>query len=425
MRPRWLLLLGPASLLVAALALYWAWPLAGQRAEAATTININMGNFWFCDSGANNDTSGTLCTVTIDVGDSVKWTNTTSITPHTATHCPDNFTNCLGTRLWDTGTVSGGQMSAVQGPFNTPGTFIYRCQIHPTTMRATLIVQAVDNDGDTIPNDQDPDDDNDGMPDTFELAHSCLNPLVNDAAQDTDNDGLSNIQEFNLGTDPCDPDTDNDGFDDSDDVFPLDPNENYDTDNDNLGDNSDPDIDNDGTPNGSDPDADGDRVLNVDETGCGSQPLTGRFRPERLDGAFAGVDDDGNEGADEPLPSGSEVFDCDGDGYVGTTESHVFTPAANRDQDPCGSDAWAAELVAGSFSGNKINIGDLASFIAPVRRLNTSSGDAGFDQRWDLVPGSSFGKTVNVQDMGNLIVLKPPMLGGMRAYNGPVCPWPP
>jgi len=67
----------------------------------------------------------------------------------------------------------------------------------------------------------------------------------------------------------------------------------------------------------------------------------------------------------------------------------------------------------------------MASFIAPVRRLNTSSGDAGFDQRWDLVPGSSFGETINVQDMASLIVVRPPKLGGMRAYNGPECPWPP
>src|SRR3990172_6247695 len=99
-------------------------------------------------------------------------------------------------------------------------------------------------------------------------------------------------------------------------------------------------------------------------------------------------------------------------GWTGTTESHVFTPATDRDQDPCGGDAWAADLVGGSFSGNRINIQDLASFVTPVRRLNTSSGDAGFDQRWDLVPGSSFGETINVQDMASLIVVRPPKLGG-------------
>ena len=154
-------------------------------------------------------------------------------------------------------------------------------------------------------------------------------------------------------------------------------------------------------------------------------PLNDNSIPERVDGVFDNVDDDGNDGADEPLPLEAAGFDCDGDGYVGTTESHVFTPAANRDQDPCGSDAWAAELVAGSFSSNKVNIEDLASFVAPVRRLNTSSGDAAFDQRWDLAPGSTFGETINVQDMGSLIVVRPSMFGGMRAYNGPECPWPP
>ena len=129
------------------------------------------------------------------------------------------------------------------------------------------------------------DDDNDGMPDTYEQAHGCLNQLVDDAAVDSDGDGLTNFEEFILGTDPCDPDTDGDGFDDGDDAFPLDPNENFDTDGDGTGDNSDLDVDGDGVPNGCDnclnlynpnqADLDGDGIGNVCELpGLGGRILT-------------------------------------------------------------------------------------------------------------------------------------------------------
>ncbi len=65
----------------------------------------------------------------------------------------------------------------------------------------TTLVVGMDTDNDGIPNAQDPDDDNDGMPDLFEVAFG-LNPLVNDAAGNSDGDGLTNYQEFILGTPP-------------------------------------------------------------------------------------------------------------------------------------------------------------------------------------------------------------------------------
>ncbi len=60
-----------------------------------------------------------------------------------------------------------------------------------------------------------PDTDNDGMPDSYESANG-LNPNDPlDAGQDPDSDGLSNLQEFNLGTDLRNSDTDNDGMPDA------------------------------------------------------------------------------------------------------------------------------------------------------------------------------------------------------------------
>ncbi len=73
-----------------------------------------------------------------------------------------------------------------------------------------------------------PDSDSDGMPDAWEILHG-FNPASHlDAALDADLDGLSNLEEFLLGTNPHNPDTDGDGASDgvehrhgSD---PLDPN---------------------------------------------------------------------------------------------------------------------------------------------------------------------------------------------------------
>jgi type VI secretion system Hcp family effector len=58
-----------------------------------------------------------------------------------------------------------------------------------------------DTDGDGTPDVDDPDDDNDGMPDSYEQAFG-LNPLVNDANGDLDGDGMTNYEEYVAGTDP-------------------------------------------------------------------------------------------------------------------------------------------------------------------------------------------------------------------------------
>ena len=63
----------------------------------------------------------------------------------------------------------------------------------------------LDTDGDGIPNSSDTDDDNDGMPDVWEIEYG-LNPLVNDAVEDSDADGIINIDEYEEGTDPLDQD---------------------------------------------------------------------------------------------------------------------------------------------------------------------------------------------------------------------------
>ena len=63
----------------------------------------------------------------------------------------------------------------------------------------------LDNDGDGFGDNQDPDDDEDGMPDSYEELNG-LNPYNDeDAMLDKDMDGLTNSEEYDLGTDPNDP----------------------------------------------------------------------------------------------------------------------------------------------------------------------------------------------------------------------------
>ena len=59
------------------------------------------------------------------------------------------------------------------------------------------------------------DSDGDAMPDGYETAHSCLNPSAADGDSDADGDGLTNLAEYQDGTDPCASDTDLDGCDDA------------------------------------------------------------------------------------------------------------------------------------------------------------------------------------------------------------------
>lgn len=267
-----------------------------------------------------------------------------------------------------------------------------------------------------------------------------------------------------------------------------------------IGDVCDPDDDQDGIPDTSDPDDDNDGVEDVAENLCADPPpgqpmVPSQRRPERLDGPFAGVDDDGNGEVDE-VGDLCQGYDKDGDGFKDQVESGALyeteyaplcwqntvndddfddsyvndgcaakgvaeTNCSNTQdddsdgivndgcpkvgtfaegqfnigtgyQDACGTDGWPADLVSGGGaldSTDKINVLDIVSFLAPVRRLSSSPNSPNFDQRWDLVPGATFPFTtwIAVNDLTALIAgptASPPMLGGQKAFGGPLCPWP-
>jgi len=99
----------------------------------------------------------------------------------------------------------------------------------------------------------------------------------------------------------------------------------------------------------------------------------------------------------------------------------------------CGINGWPSDLTDDGLSANKLDVQDIISFIAPLRRLDTSPpDDPAYSARWDLNPGpgGSFLNHINIGDITTVLngtpgsPAYPPMFGGPRAF-GKVCPFPP
>ena len=225
----------------------------------------------------------------------------------------------------------------------------------------------LDTDADGAGNACDPDDDNDGMLDEFELLYS-LNPLIDDSAADADLDGYSNLEEAALGTNPNTAnadtiDTDADGVKDLLDNCVNVANEvQSDVDADTVGDACDADIDNDTVLNASDAfpynaresqdnDADctGDANLTSSGNGCGNNSDADDDNDGMPDifEAFYGLnvlvndalDDADSDGVSNlaeytlgtnPNVANSDTIDSDGDGVKDVTDN--CTSIANADQ---------------------------------------------------------------------------------------------
>ncbi len=100
----------------------------GPGSVAAATVPVAAGDFWFC----NLSHQGNVCTTTINVGDTVQWSFTSTVIAHTST------SNTVG--LWDSGKVpNGGTFSHT---FTTPGSFMYHCTNHPVQMLGQIVVNA-------------------------------------------------------------------------------------------------------------------------------------------------------------------------------------------------------------------------------------------------------------------------------------------
>ena len=79
------------------------------------------------------------CETTIAQGDTIVWDFSGATLPHTARECGASCDSPTMTPLWDSGLISDG--SSFQFTFNQPGTFLYRCEVHPSLMRGRIVVQ--------------------------------------------------------------------------------------------------------------------------------------------------------------------------------------------------------------------------------------------------------------------------------------------
>lgn len=110
--------------------------------------------------------------------------------------------------------------------------------------------------------------------------------------------------------------------------------------------------------------------------------------------------------------------DDDSDGYADTAEAHVGTLSDFA----CWRIGFPADLVSSGTSTDRVNLSDIASFVAPVRHFNTSPGQTGYDVRWDIVPGrGGFTYDINLQDLASVVTSRPPMYEGEKAFGGPAC----
>jgi len=177
-------------------------------------------------------------------------------------------------------------------------------------------------------------------------------------------------------------------------------------------------------------DRDGDGYTDVNEAGT---PLCNNAMND--DSADDALINDGCP-AVGPAESGAQCTnstDDDGDGLVndGCPQAGSFSEAqfhiGTNPEAPCGGSGWPSNIFDSGLSINKLDIQDITSFVAPVRRLGTSPGDPNFSSRWDLVPGKGlFATWINLNDLTALIAGTtgfPPMFNG-KAF-GHACPFPP
>lgn len=216
----------------------------------------------------------------------------------------------------------------------------------------------VDSDGDGLADtgglNPDPDDDNDGVPDTEDA-------FALDAGEyrDTDADGTG---------DNADTDDDNDGVADASDAFPLNNQESVDSDGDGIGDNADADDDNDNIPDTEDtsptnPDADGDQVLD----GYDNCPTVANSaqRDSDFDGTGDLCDSDSdNDGVDDtgdncPAVANQSQADADGDNIGDVCDNDDDNDTVNDASDNCPVVANVDQLDSdGDNSGNACDTDD-------------------------------------------------------------------
>ena len=122
-------------LLVFAIVATGMFVATARDTRAQQQVTINVGDFWFCERSFQNG----VCETAINAGDTVVWTFS-ALNSHTTTECGASCDSPTSTPLWDSSPSSSGTFSRT---FNTPGTYLYYCTIHPDQMRGRIVVAAV------------------------------------------------------------------------------------------------------------------------------------------------------------------------------------------------------------------------------------------------------------------------------------------
>ena len=187
-----------------------------------------------------------------------------------------------------------------------------------------------DLDGDGVGNNSDPDDDGDGYPDLLEIDYET-DPL-DPASIPADLDG-------DLIPDDADIDIDGDLVKNDLDAFPLDPAEWFDTDNDGLGNNADPDDDDDG-------------YLDAVEMLYNADPLDALSFPPDIDGDLIPDPEDPDMDGDG-VPNIDDAFPKDPDAWEEVLDDSSFgsdyQDAIPPDADPEAFDTKKFSLVRGTI----------------------------------------------------------------------------
>jgi plastocyanin len=131
-----------ATLLALGAGIVAVFALVSVTTASAATATVPAGDFWFCDESFHLG----VCTTTVQQGDTVVWDFAGSLEPHTTTECGASCDSPTASPLWESGFVEPGE-----GPFsftfNTPGTYLYVCRVHPFDMRGRIVVEAAVGDG--------------------------------------------------------------------------------------------------------------------------------------------------------------------------------------------------------------------------------------------------------------------------------------
>ena len=98
-------------------------------------VTVDVGEYWFCDPSYQSG----VCETTVDVGGTVVWDFDQALAPHTATDCGADCDAPTATPLWDSGLLTSGTFAQT---FDSPGSFLYYCSVHPDTMRGRIVVNA-------------------------------------------------------------------------------------------------------------------------------------------------------------------------------------------------------------------------------------------------------------------------------------------